>query len=397
MSLRYRAAPGWLALAALLAAGGCGRGGAPRDDVLARVGSMEITTGDMEARVKQLPSFARQEFDGVEGRQRLLDRMIQEEMMYQAALDASLMNEPAVAAELRETRRRILIDNFYRRHVEARAQLDEAGIAAYYREHPEEFTDPEQVRVRHILAASEADARQLRARLASGADFATLARERSKDERTAGQGGLVPGMVSKGRPFGSLGSMPELTDAALALAAGEVSEPVKSSRGWHLLRVEERRDSRVRPLDEVRDIIQSKGSPERVAKAFDATLAELRERYRVREYPQALEQARKPSSAELFELAQQARGPEERIKVYQRILHEYPADPRCYEAQFMIGFVLAEDLKDFPGATLAFQRVLDQYPGCDLAESARWMLANMGKEFPAPGPGEDAAAAHHGS
>lgn len=397
MRLSWKAALAWLVLAATVPAAGCGRG-AQREGVLARVGSVEITVDDMESRIKQMPSFARQEFDGAEGRKRLLDRMIQEEMMYQAALDASVMNDPLVAMELRETRRRILIDSYYRQRVEARAQLDEAGIEAYYRAHPDEFTDPEQVRVRHIQVPAEAEARRLRTRLVSGgADFAELAKARSKDDRTAAQGGLVPGMVAQGRPFGSMGNMPELAEAALALAPGQVSEPVKSSRGWHLLRVEERRPVRPRPLDEVRDVIQAKGSPERVSKAFEETMAELRAHYRVQEYPEAVEQARKPSSEELFQLAQQSHGPEERVQIYERILREHPDEPRCFEAQFMIGFVLAEDLKDFPRAKEAFQKVLEAYPTCDLAESARWMLANMGKEFPAFEATEGTAGAPHGS
>jgi parvulin-like peptidyl-prolyl isomerase len=116
-------------------------------------------------------------------------------------------------------------------------EQDAARVRQRYDDRIEEFRTPEQIRARHILFTgeqAEAEAQRALAELRAGADFAALARERSADEATREQGGDL-GWVRRG-------VMLEGFDApAFALAAGSVSEPVKTERGIHLIRVEEKR------------------------------------------------------------------------------------------------------------------------------------------------------------
>ncbi len=111
-----------------------------------------------------------------------------------------------------------------------------------------EFQRPEEVRVRQVLFEGE-DARgraeQARQALQGGADFGDLARERSQDEATRALGGDL-GFLPRGR------LQPQLDAAAFALQPGELSEPIETPQGIHLLRVEERRPSVHRPLEDVR-------------------------------------------------------------------------------------------------------------------------------------------------
>ena len=94
-------------------------------------------------------------------------------------------------------------------------------------------------------------------------------------------------------------------------------------------------------------------------------------------------QKEKPKTEEeLYTIAQEAMNnekPEEALKYYQQILEEYPQSSNNYKAQFMIGYVYSEELKDTVKAREAYQKVLEQYPNCDLVESARWMMKNTGK------------------
>jgi TolA-binding protein len=65
------------------------------------------------------------------------------------------------------------------------------------------------------------------------------------------------------------------------------------------------------------------------------------------------------------------------IETYQEILKDYPNSPRAYKAQFLIGFVYSENLKDYENARINYQLVIDKYPDCDLADDARYMLDNL--------------------
>ncbi len=136
------------------------------------------------------------------------------------------------------------------------ASDDEA--AKLYQEHlADRFTQPHEVRARHVLIkapqgadqatrdAARQKVEEIAEKVKAGGDFAKLAEESSQDEGSAKKGGDL-GFFGKGRmvePF---------ERAAFALAAGEVSEVVETPYGFHLIRVEEVREERVKPLDEVR-------------------------------------------------------------------------------------------------------------------------------------------------
>lgn len=170
----------------------------------------------------------------------------------------------------------------YRRPAEVRVQfvrldperfrdgvaLDERELEAYYDEHRERFALPRTVEARHILLRLEAGAgaeaveatrarlAELRRRILEGADFAALAREVSEDPGSRDQGGLLPAFRREDvvSPF---------AEAAFGLAPGEVSEPVRTPFGWHLIRVERVNPERTRPFAEVREEIAERLRRER--------------------------------------------------------------------------------------------------------------------------------------
>jgi len=139
-------------------------------------------------------------------------------------------------------------------------QVSPDSIDAYWREHPAEFTVPASARVHHILiackpndAAARAAAQQkaitVRKRIVAGEDFAAVAREVSDDTESAQHGGDV-GEITRGTVVKEFG------DAAFSIPVGELSEPVRTQFGYHILRVDERSPERLRPVEDCRDEIQ---------------------------------------------------------------------------------------------------------------------------------------------
>jgi peptidyl-prolyl cis-trans isomerase D len=154
----------------------------------------------------------------------------------------------------------LLVDDAKVRHTMG---VSDAQIAEYYGSHKQEFEQPEEVHVRHILIRPKTEdeagwndalkrAREVYAKaVAPGADFAALAKEYSEDPGSKSSGGDL-GWFSRGR------MVKEFEDAAFALKPGEVSEPVKSKFGYHILKLEGKRPGGVQPLSEVRDTIREK-------------------------------------------------------------------------------------------------------------------------------------------
>lgn len=168
---------------------------------------------------------------------------------------AGLANTQDVQAALQIAKDRVLSEAWLAR-IDAQHQITDTvaeGLARdMYRAKPERFKTQEQVRARHILIAgatpeSRAQAEKILEELKGGADFATVARERSSDKSSAEKGGDL-GFFERGRMVGPF----EL--AAFALTQkGQLSEIVESQFGYHIIQLEERKPAGTRPFEEVRD------------------------------------------------------------------------------------------------------------------------------------------------
>jgi TolA-binding protein len=181
--------------------------------------------------------------------------------------------------------------------------------------------------------------------------------------------------VQQGGAVKGLGAVPEFVAAAFALGEGEVSQPVKTAKGFHLIRVESRTPAGTKSLEEAKGDIASKLEYSKRATVKDQTLNDLKSKYKVTYLTGTAPTAKTPE--EFFKLASEAPSPKDKINYYEQFLKIFPKNERAYEAKFMIGFTQAEELKDYDGAEKTFKDFLAQYPSTDLSDDASWMLENM--------------------
>lgn len=171
--------------------------------------------------------------------------------------------------------------------------VDEDGLQAYFKEHGTLYERPERVRLKVVAWPKEMDAQdhaeiqallqELQDRLAAGADFAELAQQYSQDS-TASRGGDL-GFFTADQ------MVPAFSDAAFALQPGEVSKPVHTKFGWHLIEVEERREGPNGPEVHARHIlIRDQVSEDRLADLYDAAV-EFRENLDDRDLADAAQEA----------------------------------------------------------------------------------------------------------
>jgi peptidyl-prolyl cis-trans isomerase C len=207
--------------------------GTDDNPVVATVDGAEIRRDEVEALHLALPEQYRQMplemiYDP------LLQRAIDTRLLAALAERQELEKEPEVQTALARARAAVLRDSMIQQRLSE--QIDDAALQAAYDEakaRPGFAYD--EVHARHILLESEADARAVIAELGQGADFAELAKSRSKDpsaQQNAGDLGY----------FRKEAMVPEFADAAFALEKGAISkDPVKSHFGWHVIWVEDRR------------------------------------------------------------------------------------------------------------------------------------------------------------
>jgi peptidyl-prolyl cis-trans isomerase C len=148
--------------------------------------------------------------------------------------------------------------------------MTEEAIKARYEKFVAEQPAQTEVHAQHILVASEAEAKNVITQLAGGADFSTLAKEKSTDPSAKQNGGDL-GYFAAGD------MVPEFERAAFALEKGQSSqEPVQSQFGWHVIKVVDRREKTPPTLDEARGQIQELLSSELVTSYVTALRADAK-------------------------------------------------------------------------------------------------------------------------
>jgi peptidyl-prolyl cis-trans isomerase C len=165
------------------------------------------------------------------------------------AAEAAKIGEGAeFARKLAYSRDKTLLDQYLEQ--EAKKAVTPEAARKLYDDTAKSVSPEQEVRARHILVESEDEAKQAATRVKGGEDFAKVAGELSKDPGSKTDGGDL-GFFTKDRmvePF---------AEAAFKLEPGQVSEPVKSQFGWHVIKVEDRRSKPVPSFDEMKDQVET--------------------------------------------------------------------------------------------------------------------------------------------
>jgi peptidyl-prolyl cis-trans isomerase C len=348
--------------------------------VLVRIGKEAITRGDVQRRIESLPEQFRANYSTPEGRQQLLDRMIEERVWLTQATKQGVADRPPVRQQLEQQRRDLLIRTYLNEVMSAMPAVSDSEAKVYYDEHADEYRVPASISVRHIQTKTEPDAKRLKA-WARSQDWLKLAQRYSTDTLTRASGGNL-GTISREGAFGTLGMQPALAESAFALAEGQVGGPYRTDRGWHLLRVDAVKPETVRPFDQVKPMIARQLGSQRQQEYYRERLEEARRTLGVAPDSGAIRGfvSQRKSAREMFNEAQTLGSAEQRIDAYRKLLAEYPDSDVSPQAQFMVGFIYSEELKNYEEAEKAFRALLGRWPQAELASSARWMIENMRSE-----------------
>lgn len=232
-----------LALAALPPA----MASAQSDPVIAKVNGTDVKQSDLNAAEEelagQLPPMAPDA-----KRDYLVTYVADMLLVAKAAEDKKLAETDDFKRKLANARSKLLMEALLQ--AEAKAAVTNEAMKKVYDEAIKQMANEEEVSARHILVETEDEAKKILADLKKGGDFLALAKEKSKD----------PGSKENGGDLGFFGKeqmVPEFAEAAFKLNKGQLSEPVKSQFGWHVIRVDDKRKKQPPEFDKVKDQIQT--------------------------------------------------------------------------------------------------------------------------------------------
>lgn len=224
---------------------------AAKDYTIIKVGSEEIKSSEVMEVWKglfpgaQAPDFA--SFDE-NIRQNVLRGLVSERLIYQEAMKAGYDKNAEVKKRIAQMEKQVVMQSFMEE--KAKNLVTDAQLKAAYNEKVKAAKGNEEVKARHILVASEDEAKAIGEQLKKGGDFDTLAKEKSTDKGSGASGGDL-GWFSKEK------MVPEFADAAFKLKKGEVSAPVKSAFGWHVIKLDDRRPVKMASFDEMKESLRA--------------------------------------------------------------------------------------------------------------------------------------------
>jgi peptidyl-prolyl cis-trans isomerase C len=232
------------------------------DPIVARVNGAPIHQSDLKLaeddagnNLPPMPGEAKRDY--------LIGYLTDVMLAAKAAEDKKVAEGDSFKRRLAFLRNKLLMEQWLQ--TEGKSAVTDAALHKVYDDAVKQMGQEQEVRARHILVETEDEAKAVQSQIKSGSDFAELAKQKSKDPGGSEGGDL--GYFSKEQ------MVPEFANAAFKLENGQVSDPVKSQFGWHIIKVEDKRQKQVPEFDKVKDQIETYV----VRKAQSDVVAKLRE------------------------------------------------------------------------------------------------------------------------
>lgn len=258
----------------LCVSAGCAKKDESKGAYLAKVGSTKITGADVDREIKNLPEFAQQLFEGSGGKEKFLEELIKKEVLYQEAVKKGLDKDTEYRQKLDDFKKLTLISVLLEKEIEEKTKVTDQEVKEYYEKHKNDLATISKMRASHILVKSEDEAKKILARIKKGEDFAKIAEQISLDTGTAKNGGDL-GYFSQGQ------MVPEFESAAIKLKVGEISEPVKTRFGYHIIKVTDKETGKPIEFEKIKNTLAQRLAAEKQKEFFDTYIDELKNRYKV--------------------------------------------------------------------------------------------------------------------
>lgn len=238
-----------------------------KSDVVAQVGDDKITAQDIEEILSHIPKQYQARYSSAEGRKEIVDGLVSIKTLAWEARKRGIDKQDGVRMKISYLTDQTLAKEL-ENELKKSFKVSDAEIEKYYNDHQEKYVTPDRIKARHILVDKEDQARSLLKQIRKGADFELLAKQNSKCP-SASKGGDL-GWFGKGKMD------PSFENAAFALKNGEVGDVVKSSFGYHVIRLDDRRENKTRTLDQVKKSIERIVQREKMEKEVNALKENIR-------------------------------------------------------------------------------------------------------------------------
>jgi len=257
----------WILLFLIFLLSGCqkaGENGLGEKD-LVRINDVFLSLGEFQEMLERQPLEGKMKLLSEKGTRDFLENyVIPREVLYQEAKKKGLDKNKEILAKIEDARRAILIDALLEEVLRKKGEVSEEETQRYYKENPILFTEPQEIKIRHIVVNTEPALKEVVTKLSQGENFETLASTYNIGHFREDGGNL--GYIRRGQlapPFA------QFEEAAFSLRKrGEISEVVSTPYGYHIIRLEDMRGSILKPLNRVKERIRFFLQPKKKQEAY---------------------------------------------------------------------------------------------------------------------------------
>ena len=215
------------------------------DPVIARVNGTEIKASDLAIAEEEVGASL-QNLSPEDKRERLVSYLADTILVSRAAELKKVPDAPDFKRRMGFLRNKTLMEVMMQQ--EAKASATDEALHKVYDDAAKQLAGQKEVHARHILVKTEEEAKAILEELKKGGDFAEIAKAKSQDSSAAEGGDL--GYFAQDQ------MVPEFATVAFKLEKGQISDPVKTQFGWHIIKVEDKRDRTIPPFEQVKDQIE---------------------------------------------------------------------------------------------------------------------------------------------
>ena len=239
--------------------------------ILAKVGQKEISNLDVQSAIQGLDPFQAQQFQTEEGQKYVLDDLVNQELLYTYAKDNKIDQEEDFRNEIKRVEENVL-KQYVINKILTSVKLTEEEKKAFYEAQKQSFSKPETASAKHILVDSEDKANDILGKINAGeVSFEDAAKEHSSCPSNAHGGDL--GTFGRGQ------MVPEFEDAVFSMNNGDVSGPVKTQFGYHLIKLENKNESTIPEYDEVAEEVGRTLLFQKQGEVYQQKLNEVKAKY----------------------------------------------------------------------------------------------------------------------
>lgn len=238
-----------------------------KDKILAIIDGITINQRYFDIIAETIPPQFKVQLATPEGKRHLLEQIITTRLFSGQARELKLDKQQGVLNKIQIMKDQILAGE-YIDHIQKSIRITEQELKNYYKKNEKIMMQSEQIRARHILVKTRDTASKILEELKKGGDFSKLAKEKSAGPSKTSGGDL--GWFGKGRMTA------KFEKAAFQLKKGEISNIVKTKFGYHIIRVDDRKETRVKTFEEVKTMIEKRLKQEKSRKKIESLRQQLK-------------------------------------------------------------------------------------------------------------------------